>query len=130
MENNEKKSRFVMATFTIPLEIKSDTEIEAMPDYTSVVFKNLANIPEKATSTAHFKLLLSVLKLTKTKETPDEPIVTSNETDLILPSDIKPRRPKSNIISFKSRSKYSQRNSAKNRPLPKQEDKVADSSVL
>lgn len=149
MENNEKKPQFVMATFTIPIEIKSSNEIEALPDYAKVAFTQLKVMPEKQPSDHYYKLLLNVLKLTKNppknqpndnsnqnesvSDNKDESVSDNKDesvSDCISPTEIKPRRSKSNIISFKNRSKYSHRNSAKLRPVSNQEDKAVDSSEL
>jgi len=124
---SENQQKFIMATIKVPLQIKSDSEIEAMPYHVKVSFEFIDSPPDKQESDAYYSLLMKVLTITKHEnenrlsETIESNGITLSKIDdiyfysktqTVLPSEIKKRK-KPTTITFKNKLKFSHQHSAK-----------------
>jgi hypothetical protein len=128
---NEKK--YILAHIKIPMEIKEDGSFETLPDYLTILFESLKELPDPADNDYNNEYIKQQIKTLLNNSVQDkEPKPESIEKTLILsPMDVNNRKLKTHTknITFKNKLHSISRFTAKNYSSIFQNTKEEDKDV-
>lgn len=133
-EKNVKSKNYILAHIKIPMEINEDGSFETLPDYLTILFESLKQLPDPANNDYNNEYIKQQIKnLLKNTMQNKEPEPESIENFLSLSQvDVNNRKLKTHTknITFKNKlhsvSRFTAKNYSSNCQNTKEEDKHVD----